>query len=159
MRNTELIIFVLVVLVNGGIALWKKYAEVKAKRAAEALARPGGMARASTPRPEPNATPRPKAAPKPKPKPRAKAPAKPAPKSRPVPPVAAAASRSSVEPESRAAPRVASVALAARRAAPVVAGLQHAAGARLIMGRQGLRQAMVLREVLGAPRALAPWQA
>jgi protein TonB len=191
MRNAELIIFVLVVLINGGIALWKKYAELKAKRAAEALARPGAMARTSTPRPAPAAAPakgagfdfktwrypepapaagpakkpkpRPTAKPapkaKPKPKPRPKASAKSAPKSRPVPPAAEAASRTPVEPETRAAARAASVALAGGRAAPVVARLPQAAGARLIGGRRGLRRAMVLREVLGPPRALAPWQA
>ena len=169
MRNAELIIFVLVVLINGGIALWKKYAELKAKRAAEALARPGAMARTSTPRPAPAAAPakkpkpRPTAKPapkaKPKPKPRPKASAKSAPKSRPVPPAAEAASRTPVEPETRAAARAASVALAGGRAAPVVARLPQAVGARLIGGRRGLRRAMVLREVLGPPRALAPWQA
>jgi outer membrane biosynthesis protein TonB len=187
MRNTELIIFVLVVLINGGIALWKKYAELKAKRAAEALARPGAMARTSAPRPAPAAgqpagtgfdfnswrypESAPQAKPKPKPrstpKPRPKAPAKsapkssprPAPKARSVPPVAEVADRRPVEPDTRAASRAASAALAARRAAPVVARLSDAAGARLIVGRRGLRRAMVLREVLGPPRALAPWQA
>ena len=191
MRNTELIIFVLVVLINGGIALWKKYAEVKAKRAAEALARPGGMARTSTPRPAPTAAPtadpgfdfktwrypepaptavkakKPKPGPAtkpapkatPKPKPRAKASAKSAPKSRPVPPLAAPASRPSVEPEPQHAPRAVAVALAPGRVAPAAARLQEASGARLIMGRRALRRAMVFREVLGPPRALAPWQA
>jgi outer membrane biosynthesis protein TonB len=191
MRNTELIIFVLVVLINGGIALWKKYAELKAKRAAEALARPGAMARTSAPRPAPAAgqpagagfdfnswrypesapqakpKPKPKSTPKSTPKPRPKAPAKsapkssprPAPKARSVPPVAEVADRRPVEPDTRAASRSASVALAARRAAPVVARLPEATGARLIVGRRGLRRAMVLREVLGPPRALAPWQA
>lgn len=167
MRNTELIIFVLVVLINGGIALWKKYAELKAKRAAEALARPGAMARTSTPRPVPAAAPakkpkpRPmaKPAPKAKPTPRPKASATLGPKSRPVPPAAEAASRTPGEPEPRAAARAASVALAGGRAAPVVARLPQAAGGRLIGGRRGLRRAMVLREVLGPPRALAPWQA
>ena len=167
MRNAELIIFVLVVLINGGIALWKKYAELKAKRAAEALARPGAMARTSTPRPapaaEPAKKPKPrstaKPAPKAKPKPRPKASAKSAPKSRPAPLAAEAASRTPVEPETRAAARAASVALAGGRAAPVVARLPQGAGARLIGGRRGLRRAMVLREVLGPPRALAPWQA
>ena len=192
MRNTELIIFVLVVLINGGIALWKKYAEMKAKRAAEALARPGAMARTSAPRPAPavgqpagtgfdfngwrypasapQAKPKPKPKPKSTPKPRPKAPAKsaptsapkssprPAPKARSVPPVAEAADRRPVEPDTRAASRAASAALAARRAAPVVARLPEAAGARLIVGRRGLRRAMVLREVLGPPRSLAPWQ-
>jgi outer membrane biosynthesis protein TonB len=160
MRNTELIIFVLVVLINGGIALWKKYAEVKAKRAAEALARPGGMARASMPRPVPTATPKQappvKAPAKPKPKPRAKP--KPKPKSRPVPPVAAA-TRASVAPAPKHAPGAVAVALAPSRAAPAAARLQEASGARLIVGRRGLRRAMVLREILGPPRALAPWQA
>ena len=100
MRNTELIIFILVVMINGGIALWKKYAEMKAKRAAEALARPTAMSRtpvaaaparargAAAPSTEPRA-PRSAASVKEPPKPKAKSKPKPKPTPKQAPPVVA----------------------------------------------------------------------
>ncbi|MFM8698594.1 MAG: hypothetical protein ACKOF7_08020, partial [Phycisphaerales bacterium] len=103
MKNAELIIFILVVLINGGIALWKKYAELKAKRAAQAVARPSAMSRApvaaaprpvATPKAAPAAKPKPVAKPKPPAKPKAKPAARPKP---PVPPKVAAKGPPAVE--------------------------------------------------------------
>ncbi|MFM9144171.1 MAG: hypothetical protein ACKORL_02080, partial [Phycisphaerales bacterium] len=115
MKNAELIIFILVVLINGGIALWKKYAELKAKRAAQAVARPSAMSRApvaaaprpvATPKAAPAAKPKPVAKPKPPAKPKAKPAARPKP---PVPPKVAATGairRGEMAAETAAAPRV-----------------------------------------------------
>lgn len=181
MRNTELIIFILVVMINGGIALWKKYAELKAKRAAEALARPTAMSRtpvaaaparargAAAPSTEPRAPrsaasvkepPKPKAKPKPKPKP------KPTPKQAPkqAPPVVArqpapqGGAREPAPIDRRPAATLAA-AVASRGAAPVAAASPTGSWAGVLRGRAGLRRAILLREVLGPPRALAPWQA
>ena len=180
MRNTELIIFILVVMINGGIALWKKYAELKAKRAAEALARPTAMSRtpvsaaparargAAAPSTEPRA-PRSAASVKEPPKPKAKPKPKPTPKQAPkqAPPVVArrpapqGGAREPATIDRRPAATVAAVAaaVASRGAAPVAAASPTGSWAGVLRGRAGLRRAILLREVLGPPRALAPWQA
>lgn len=175
MRNTELIIFILVVMINGGIALWKKYAELKAKRAAEALARPTAMsrtpvaaapvrARAANARPTEPRLPRPAASVKdaPRSKPKAKPKAKP----KQSPPVVARRSspqegaREPAPTDRRAAAKVTAIAavVASRRVAPVAAASPTGTWAGALRGRAGLRRAVLLREVLGPPRALAPWQ-
>ncbi|MFM9181264.1 MAG: hypothetical protein ACKOV8_08490 [Phycisphaerales bacterium] len=162
MKNAELIIFILVVLINGGIALWKKYADLKAKRAAQAVARPSAMSRAPVAAaPRPVATP--KAAPAAKPKPPAKPKAKPAARPKPpVPPKVAAKVPPAVEsrptaPSTRGAAAV-SAAISPRRIAPVAAMARPATLRGALGGRSGLRRAILLREVLGPPRALEPWR-
>ncbi|MFM9097660.1 MAG: hypothetical protein ACKOQW_05125 [Phycisphaerales bacterium] len=168
MKNAELIIFILVVLINGGIALWKKYAELKAKRAAQAVARPSAMSRApvaaaprpvATPKAAPAAKPKPVAKPKPPAKPKAKPAARPKP---PVPPKVAAKVPPAVEsrptaPSTRGAAAV-SAAISPRRIAPVAAMARPATLRGALGGRSGLRRAILLREVLGPPRALEPWR-
>ena len=168
MKNAELIIFILVVMINGGIALWKKYAELKAKRAAEAAARPTAMSRApvaATPKAAPVAKPKPVATPKPvaKPKPPAKPKAKPAARPKPPapskvaakPPLAVESRPTAPSPRGTAA---VSAAISPRRSGPVAAMARPATLRGAVGGRSGLRRAILLREVLGPPRALEPWR-
>jgi hypothetical protein len=171
MRNTELIIFILVVMINGGIALWKKYAEMKAKRAAEALARPTAMsrtpvaaapvrARGAAARPTEPRAPRSAASVKEPPKPKAK------PKPKQTPPVVArrpapqGVAREPAPIDRRPAATVTAMAaaVASRGASPVAAASPAGLWSGVLRGRAGLRRAILLREVLGPPRALAPWQ-
>jgi len=162
MKNAELIIFILVVLINGGIALWKKYAELKAKRAAQAVARPTAMSRApvaATPKAAPAAKPKAIAKPKAPAKPKAKPAARP---KAPVPPKVASKAPPAVEsrptaPTTRGAAAV-SAAISPRRIAPVAAKARPATLRGALGGPSGLRRAILLREVLGPPRALEPWR-
>jgi hypothetical protein len=177
MRNTELIIFILVVMINGGIALWKKYAEMKAKRAAEALARPTAMsrtpvaaapvrARGAAARPTEPRAPRSAASVKEPPKPKAKPKPKPKPKPKQTLPVVArrpapqGVAREPAPIDRRPAATVTAMAaaVASRGAAPVAAASPAGLWSGVRRGRAGLRRAILLREVLGPPRALAPWQ-
>jgi hypothetical protein len=159
MKNAELIIFILVVMINGGIALWKKYAELKAKRAAEALARPSAMSRAPAPAAPPRARGATAPVAKPKPVAKRKAPAKPKPTAKPKAPAKAPPT---AEPRpGTLATRAGAALLTAVSPRPVapVAAVGRPAGRQVSRaGRAGLRRAILLREVLGPPRALEPWR-
>jgi len=171
-RQTELIIFIVVLAINGGIALWKKAKEREAARAAAkasadaALATvkaPAKTTRAAAPAaptaprraqvavakkrvgqpPAMRATPSPA-----KPSPVKPSPAKP--RVQPVPP--SPAKPSPVKPRLQPA--------LVPPAAPVAAAVPGARGAvALATGPLGLRQAIAAAEILGPPRSLRPYGA
>lgn len=163
MRQTELIIFIVVLAINGGIALWKKAKEREAARAAAKASADAALATVKAPA---KAT-------------RAAAPAAPTAPRRAQ--VAVAKKRVGQTPAMRATPspakpRVQPVppspakpspvkprlqpALVAPAAAPVAAAVPGARGAvALATGPLGLRQAIAAAEILGPPRSLRPYGA
>ncbi|MFM7798774.1 MAG: hypothetical protein ACKPBA_07295 [Planctomycetota bacterium] len=168
MRQTELIIFIVVLAINGGIALWKKAKERDAARAAAkasadaALATvkaPAKATRAAAPA-APTAPRRAQVAVAKKrvgqtpamratPSPATPSPAKP--RVQPVPP--SPAKPSPVKPRLQPA-------LVAPAATPVAAAVPGARGAvALATGPLGLRQAIAAAEILGPPRSLRPYGA
>jgi hypothetical protein len=149
MRN-ELIFLILIVVANGAVALWKKWKEAQAA-AAERAASTGGM-RASVPaRPAPpRATARPAAIKvTPAPRRRVDVPASNAPAVR-APAAAPARPAAPVVVVPRATP-AAAVAAATRRTA--IANFDPRS---LLRDRNALRQAFLLREILGPPRGDQP---
>lgn len=169
MRQTELILFIVVMLINGGIALYKKHKEREAARQAKSLEALSAAAReearrlprARTPAPAPKRTPAPTPRPVPAPTPvqdRTPAPAAkvPEPQSAPVvvrvAPIVAPAVAAARAPA--AATRVPAL---AGRAALGTAGF--ALARRSMRGRAALRQAVLAAEVLGRPRSERPFGA
>jgi len=142
MRQTELILFIVVMLINGGIALYKKHKQREAARAAKSLENLATTARAEAKAVRPKRTPAP-------------APAKPASaKPAPAKPVAAPAKPVAVPAAPALVPVIARVA-AARPGAGV--GAVNVARGRPTLGtRRALRDAVIASEVLGRPRADRP---
>jgi hypothetical protein len=184
MRQTELILFIVVMLINGGIALYKKHKQREAERAAKSLENLATTARAEAKSARPARAPAP---PRAKPAPIRATPAPvPAPASTPttVPPPDRATTMPQVvaELERRARERLATgapasdrvfpatatpravppaKALAVARIAPVHAaapiGVANIARSRRTLGtRAALRNAIIASEVLGRPRADRP---
>lgn len=137
MRPTELILFIVAILINGGIALYKKHKQREAERAAKSLENLATTARAEAKAMRPKRTPAPAPA-----KP---APAKPAPK--PAKPVAVPL-----------APAVVPVIARVARARPGagVGAVNVARGWPRLGTRRALRDAVIVSEVLGRPRADRP---
>lgn len=137
MRQTELILFIVVMLINGGIALYKKHKQREAERAAKSLENLATTARAEAKAMRPKRTPAP-------------APAKPA----PAKPAPAPAKPVAVPTAPALVPVIARVA-AARPGAGV--GAVNVARGRPTLGtRRALRDAVIASEVLGRPRADRP---
>lgn len=143
MKQTELIIFLVVVAINGGIALWKKMKEREAAaQAAKGQPRPAQRTPATAPsRTEIDS------------RIRARAEARKAPRRVSAHP-SVAPSRPAVVPVPPA-PAAAAVAPArppvAHAAAPAVARAAFPTSA------EGMRRALLASEVLGPPRSLRPW--
>lgn len=173
MKQTELIIMILVLAINGGIALWKKAKEREAARAAAKASADAALATVKAPAKATRAaapaaptaprraqvgvakkrvgqTPAMRATPSPvKPSPATPSPAKP--RVQPVPP--SPAKPSPVKPRLQPA-------LLPPAAAPVAAAVPGARGAvALATGRLGLRQAIAAAEILGPPRSLRAYGA
>jgi len=144
MRQTELILFIVVMLINGGIALYKKHKQREAARAAKSLENLATTARAEAKAMRPKRTPAPAPAKPASAKPVA-APAKPAPA--PAKPVAVPTAPALVPVIARAA--------AARPGARVDA-VNVARGRPTLGTRRALRDAVIASEVLGRPRADRP---
>jgi len=142
MRQTELILFIVVMLINGGIALYKKHKQREAERAAKSLENLATTARAEAKAMRPKRTPAPAPA-KPKPAPAKPAPAKPA----PAKPVA-------VPPAPAVVPVITRVARA--RPGAGVGAVNVARGWPRLGSRRALRDAVIASEVLGRPRADRP---
>lgn len=140
MKQTELIIFLVVLAVNGGIALWKK---IKERQAAAQAAR--GQAR-----PAPRAAP---ARPTPASRPAAVRPTAPAMAAAPVVRAASPAARS--HPATRSQPAAIPP---GRRSRTGIAAPARGSIA-LPTTAAGLRNAVLLAEVLGPPRSIQPWSA
>lgn len=151
MKQTELIIFIVVLAINGGIALWKKAKEREAARAAAKASADAALATVKAPA---KAT-------------RAAATAAPAAPRRAQ--VAVAKRRVGPTPATRATPSPAKPSPAKPRvqpvpapptAAPIAAAVPVARGAvALATGPLGLRQAIAAAEILGPPRSLRPYGA
>jgi hypothetical protein len=199
--KTETIIFLLVVLGNAAIALWKKWNDAKAARAAQqSLARPtmtsGVRGSTAVPPTAPVATTAPtpadralqrakaeakerraarmkarreaKATPQDTARAKARTEAKAASDAkaqRQAQGRAQAEALARLESQAKAQ-ALALAAASARRSAPIGtfgAAVEPSSAPRRpvisLRGRQGLRQAMRLREMLGPPRALRPWDA
>lgn len=173
MKQTELIIFIVVLAINGGIALWKKAKEREAARAAAKASADAALATVKAPAKATRAaapaaptaprraqvavakkrvgqTPAMRATPSPaKPSPATPSPAKP--RVQPVPP--SPAKPSPVKPRLQPA-------LLPPAAAPVAAAVPGARGVvALATGPLGLRQAIAAAEILGPPRSLRPYGA
>lgn len=171
MKQTELIIFIVILAINGGIALWKKAKEREAARAAAKASADAALATVKAPAKATRAaapaaptaprraqvavakkrvgqTPAMRATPSPaKPSPATPSPAKP--RVQPVPP--SPAKPSPGKPRLQPAP-------VPPPAAPVVAAVPRARGAvALATGPLGLRQAIASAEILGPPRSLRPY--
>jgi hypothetical protein len=143
MRQTELILFVVVMLINGGIALYKKHKQREAERAAKSLENLATTAREEAKRTRPApvraepAKTRPTSAP---------ASARVASGPRPVvPAIAVPPVAIPTPPRAAPAPPVAPIGIA------IVARSRRALGSRA-----ALRQAVIASEVLGRPRADRP---
>lgn len=163
MKQTELIIFIVVLAINGGIALWKKAKEREAARAAAKASADAALATVKAPakatRAAATAAP---AAPRRAQVAVAKRRVGPTPATRATPsPAKPSPARPRVEPvpPSPAKPRVQPVP-APPTAAPIAAAVPVARGAvALATGPLGLRQAIAAAEILGPPRSLRPYGA
>jgi hypothetical protein len=143
MRQTELILFVVVMLINGGIALYKKHKQREAERAAKSLENLATKARDEAKRTRPA--------------PARSKPAKIRPTSAPASARVASAPRPVVP--AIAVPPVAIPTPPRAAPAPPVApiGIANVARSRRALGsRAALRQAVIASEVLGRPRADRP---
>lgn len=180
-KQTELIIFIVILAINGGIALWKKAKEREAARAAAKASADAALATVKAPAKATRAaapaaptaprraqvavakkrvgqTPAMRATPSPaKPSPATPSPAKPSPgtpspaKPRVQPVPPSPAKPSPGKPRLQPAP-------VPPAAAPVVAAVPGARGAvALATGPLGLRQAIAAAEILGPPRSLRPY--
>ena len=178
MRQTELILFIVVMLINGGIALYKKHKEREAARAARAAESAATSVRADARRPVPAR--RPALAPMPAVRSAPKQPTRPAPPAMrvpaaparpatrpaeapvavpPIPKVVIEVARTAPATNHSVADRAAHPAHRAPAAATVRRAVDHARPVpllRLVGGAAGLRQAVLAAEVLGRPRADRP---
>ena len=148
MKQTELIIFLVVVAINGGIALWKKMKEREAAaQAARSQQRPA--AQGSAPRTTAPAQPSAAARTQIDARIRARAEARKAPR-RPSAPEATPVARPSA-PAVAAAPKRPNAARGVHHGRP-------AGGHAVLPGSvTRLRQAVAAAEILGPPRSLRPW--
>ena len=156
MRQTELILFVVVMLINGGIALYKKHKQREAERAAKSLGNLATSARAEAKAMRPKRTPAPAPA-----KPVA---ARPAPAPAPARPIAPPAGPAPDRAKPVALPPapvfVPAIARAARARPGAGVGAVNVARGRVELGsRRALRDAVIASEVLGRPRADRPFGA
>lgn len=170
MKQTELIIFLVIVAINGGIALWKKMKERQAAalaaRAQQSSPAPGSVARSPAKTSPPRTTsidariqaraearkaPRPAPAARTTPAPPAATAARPAPSPRVTPVLAPAPSMRPSAPVAAVVPPAATAARTLRH------GLAPRPGTRFPTSVEGLRAALIAAEVLGPPRSVRPW--
>lgn len=174
MRNTELIIFIVMVVINGGIAVWRKYKQREAARAAKTSVpgRTGGpeaidgrqatrrAARSAGTQTAAKAPARPTQAVRGGQSTRTAQPARPGQPTRPsAPPVAAPSAFVRQSGAEQSATRRAVAPAAARAPARVAASTPSASRGTVRTDRESLRQAILLREILGPPRAILPYSA